>query len=303
MRCYAIRVAWRLMHNPNPKIAKKFEGTVHFDSKGELNWTGRINFDEDILTQPLRWKKPRMIFVNSLSDFFHPNVKSEWIDAAFAVMAQCPQHTFQVLTKHPERAVDYFANLETTMDAIGSEAHNRFGVMFSGDATTEDFIQFNLPLPNVWIITSAENQPTFDERVHYLHQIPAAVRGLSLEPLLGPINIDTFLYPDKYGYIDPMAPMSHDNHPERKWVICGGESGVESRSCDVRWIEGIIGQCNAAGVACYVKQLGASPSSLISICPIDCQCGLHYGFKSRKGGDPGEWKEGLNVRQFPTEVT
>src|SRR5690349_4568708 len=87
--CYAIHQAWRMMHNPNPKIAKKFEGTVRRDSKGELNWTGRVNFDEDLIAKPLSWRLPRRVFVNSLSDLFHKNVKDEWIDQAFAVMALC----------------------------------------------------------------------------------------------------------------------------------------------------------------------------------------------------------------------
>ena len=249
--CYAIRQAWRMMHNPNPKIATKFEGTVHKDSKGELNWTGRINFDDDTLAVPLKWRLPRRIFVNSLSDLFHPNVQDAWIDAAFAVMALCPQHTFQILTKHPDRAAAYFKDIEGRMDAIGSQAYDRFDVMFSGDATTDDFVQFGLPLPNVQILTSVEDQPSADERIPWLMKIPAAVRGISAEPLLGPINLA------QAGLEIRMRDLNEPDEVNLNWVIAGGESGPSARPSHPDWFRDLRDQCIAAEIPFFFKQWGA----------------------------------------------
>lgn len=242
MNCYAILVAWRMIHNPNAKIAKKFAGTVAKDNAGNLNWTGRINFDEDTLALPLKWEEPRNIFVNSLSDLFHPNVKDEWIDAAFAVMAFCYWHTFQILTKHPERAVEYFANMESRMNAIGDQAFERFGWTFSGDATSDDFVQFNLPLANVQILASVEDQPTADERIPQLLRILAAVRGISAEPLIGPI----VLKPE----------WTEIEFPRLDWVIVGGESGSKARPMHPDWVRSLRDQCVAADVPFFFKQWG-----------------------------------------------
>lgn len=340
--CYAIRQAWRMMHNPNPKIAKKFAGTVHKDSKGELNWTGHINFDAETLALPLHWRLPKQIFVNSLSDLFHPNVKDEWIDAAFAVMALCPQHTFQILTKHPDRAVRYFLNeslnspwekrreaIEAAMDfrmnAIGQQAFDRFDVMFSGDAKSDDFVQFDLPLPNVHILTSVEDQPSADERFPWLLRIPAAVHGVSAEPLLGPVNLYlpesdcNHLSMDGYGpdlwkcglcngilREVELSPTRVAHVPALDWVIVGGESGPKARVMRVDWARDLIQQCKQVKVPVFMKQVGRWPSGdpdeFVTSGDTWSNSDESEGgpiLKSHKGGDPGEWPSDLRVREFP----
>lgn len=268
--CYAIRQAWRMMHNPNPKIAKKFEGTVHKDSKGELNWTGRVNFDDEVILKPLSWRLPRRVFVNSLSDLFHKNVRDEWIDMAFAVMAMCPQHTFQILTKEPERARDYFSDLDDLRLRIGAAAGTfldgdwiwnegkqfrerieklisaTHGVDFDEDENEIQVDETELPLPNVWLGVSVEDQKTADERIPLLLQTPAAVRWISAEPLLGPIDLQ--------------APWSalNDEYPAHgiHWLVAGGESGPKARPMHPDWARSLRDQCVSAGVPFFFKQWG-----------------------------------------------
>ena len=268
--CYAIRVAHRLQRNPNPKIAKAFEGLTIIQN-GAPNWTGRVNFVPDRLSIPLRTKKPTTYFVNSLSDLFHENVSDEQIYLAFAVMHQCPQHTFQVLTKEAERMREWCAN-----------APARFGHLPP--------IGKAWPLPNVWLGTSVENQEYADKRIPLLLQTPAAVRFISAEPLLGPVDLGIWTEEGlecsacKWKGTEAAAKEDGDEEDpgllcpkcnERcchtpldellgaeigiNWVIAGGESGPDARPCDVAWIRSLIQQCEAAGVPCFVKQLGAKP--------------------------------------------
>jgi protein gp37 len=243
MHCYAIRVAWRLMHNPNPKITARYAGTVARDSKGQLNWTGRINFDEEVLKHPLSWREPSMIFVNSLSDPFHKNVKQSWRDRMCAVMALCAHHTFQLLTKEPETALAYFTDPETP-DRIGDASFNDHEVMMTSDPAcpSEDFVSLQWPLPNVWLGFSAEDQETFDRRWRYMK--PLAEAGwtvfASLEPLLGSIILpDDFL---AFG--------------ARVQVIVGGESGPDARPMHPDWVRALRWQCVAHCVSFFFKQWG-----------------------------------------------
>jgi protein gp37 len=252
-----------------------------------LNWIGRINFDDEVLMKPLHWREPSRIFVNSESDIFHKNVKREWIDRMFAVMALCPQHTFQVLTKEAERAFEYLSDPETP-DRIGDAAYNDHDVIFTGDPAciSEDFTYLEWPLPNVWLIVSTEDQPTANERIPWLLQTPAAVRGISAEPLLGPINLDRFLDPVGFQCMDPDCVHRYrafvdedsykttaDNEPicidcgqvgtwtgyelGVDWVIAGGESGPGARPMHPDWARSLRDQCEAAGVSFFFKQWGA----------------------------------------------
>ncbi len=134
------------------------------------------------------------------------------------------------------------------------------------------------PLPNVWLGVSVESA-AHTARIDILRGTPAAVKFLSLEPLLGPL---------------PNLNLSGID-----WVIVGGESGHHARPCDVSWIRRVVAQCGAAGVPCFVKQLGARPVAPLPACAIDCGCGLHHGFTDPKGGDPKEWPAGLRAREFP----
>jgi protein gp37 len=259
--CYAIRTCWRLAHNPNPKIAAAYAGLVRQLADGKLVWTGKINVIEERLTLPLRWKRPRKIFVNSQSDLFHEDVPFDVIDRAFAVMALCPQHTFQILTKRPERMREYF-NWGAPNRAI---------------------------LPNVWLGTSVENQKAADERIPDLLATPAAVRFLSCEPLLGPVDVAKWLVPDECGCggYDPAFKNCID------WVIAGGESGPKARPMHPDWARSLCDQCVAADVPFFFKQWG-------DIREIGCglpghelyDAGLRVGKK--KGGrelDGREWNE------------
>lgn len=193
-----------------------------------------IFLDEKMLLSPLRWKKPRRIFVNSMSDTFAEFVKDEWIDRMFAVMALCPEHTFQVLTKRPERMLDY-------MSAIA----NRGGTF---------------PLPNVWLGTSAEDQAAADERIPLLLQTPAAVRFVSLEPLLGPIKLADAIMPWVFDELRRRIINDKQPHPrdgKLDWVIVGGESGPNARPMHPEWARDIRDQCAAAGLPYFFKQWGA----------------------------------------------
>lgn len=311
MHCYAIRQAWRLMHNPNPKIAKKFEGTVARDSKGKLNWTGRINFDDEVILKPFSWRLPRLVFVNSLSDLFHKNVKDEWLDRAFAVMAACPHHTFQVLTKEPERMLRYLSGEDvreniTTELALLSDVHGLEVVERAHNPLDA------WPLPNVWLGTSCEDQKTADERIPQLLQTPASLRWISAEPLLGPVDLSAFM-----GVTPNVTGEREQRYSEIDWVVVGGESGSGARPLDLNWIKSIVQQCQAANVPAFVKQLGNRPwwDGVSTKAPPDhiyLEAGVVMSGKvgwqfdlmrDKKGGDWNEWPIDLRVREFPAGVT
>lgn len=183
--CYAMRrVAPRLSGNP---ATPHYHGTVQNSKAGPV-WTGKIGIaSDDVLTKPLRRKKPTMYFVNSTSDLFHENVPDEVIDRIFAVMALCPQHTFQVLTKRSARMAEYFHdNFEPRVQAA-VENMERSGVrQFKG---AEPWVMYDFPLRNVWLGVSVEDQTRADERIPDLLATPAAVRFISAEPLLGAVDI------------------------------------------------------------------------------------------------------------------
>lgn len=224
-------------------------------------FTGEFRTAPDRLEDPMRWEKPRMVFVNSMSDLFGEGVPFEFIAAVFGVMAACPQHTFQILTKRAERMQDFFEWLKAR--AGGPErarwfcrhALLPFGVPLA-PPKYESALKW--PLPNMWLGASAENQECADKRIPALLKTPAAVRFLSLEPLLGPIKLADFEHVD--------------------WVIGGGESGPNARPCQLEWIADIVAQCKAADVSCFVKQLGRNAWD-----------GGKRIKLSGKGGDPTEW--------------
>lgn len=202
-----------------------------FDEHGRMG----IRLHPDRLEKPLRWRKPRRVFVNSLSDLFHKDVPFDFLASVFDVMARTPQHTYQILTKRAQRmplAVD---------DALG-------------DIGNVDVMSNRpLPLPNVWLGVSVENQRYADLRIPHLLATPAAVRFLSIEPLLGPVNIEPWL--DGCGpecdHDDP-----HDVVPSIDWVIVGGESGPGARPMHPDWVRDLRDQCTAAGVPFFFKQWG-----------------------------------------------
>jgi protein gp37 len=196
--CYAMRLAARL----EAMGSSKYEGLTRV-SGGRPKWKGNMRLDEKSLEIPLRWRNGRTIFVNSMSDLFHDKVPLEWISRIFDVMASTPRHTYQVLTKRPERALAVVKQLRWKA--------------------------------NIWLGTSVENED-YVERIDALRQTPAAVRFLSLEPLLGPLDD---------------LNLSGIN-----WVIVGGESGPGARNMDSSWVRSIRDQCLDQGVAFHFKQWG-----------------------------------------------
>lgn len=222
-----------------------------------------IFLDEAMLLAPLRWRKARKIFVCSMTDLFADFVPDEMIDKVFAVAALCPQHTFQVLTKRPERMRVYLATWPMNSrepDRISNLAHQiswgMRGHSGSGGLCTR-------PLPNVWLGTSAEDQPAADARIPDLLATPAAVRFVSLEPMLGPIDLTRIDFGAEWldalaGYrsMKEWANDIFDAGPRIDWVICGGESGPHARPMHPDWARSLRDQCAAAGVPFFFKQWG-----------------------------------------------
>ena len=191
--CYAHRMARRLHAMGQPRYRNNFDVTLH----------------PDLLEQPLRWAQPRKIFVNSMSDLFHPEVPEDFIRAAFDVMGRAYWHTFQILTKRSDRLVEIAKRLPW---------HD-----------------------NIWMGVSVENRD-YTYRVEHLWKVPAAIRFLSVEPLLGPI---------------PRLPLQGID-----WVIVGGESGPGCRKIESDWVRHIRDRCLAFGVPFFFKQWGGTRKKL-----------------------------------------
>ena len=268
----------------------------------------RVQLMADRLDKPLHWKKPRKVFVNSMSDLFHEDVPDEFIDRVFAVMALTPQHTYQVLTKRPERMRAFVERVnwyECTREGL-SKANPVFeaiGKLVEGRLRlAQHYRGFSWPLPNVWMGTSIEDQAAADERIPHLLATPAAVRFLSCEPLLGELRLWPWTQPvGTYGtYTDEkgvhFAGPHIDGQSPIDWVIVGGESGPHARPFNIAWARSLRDQCSAAGVPVFVKQLGSKP--YLGSTPM---IGQYQALKlhSRHGSDPEEWPEDLRVREFP----
>lgn len=198
--CYAMRMAARLQ----AMRMAKYAGTTRKSGKRHV-WTGRVNIDEKALAAPLAWKKPQRIFVNSMSDLFQDAVDEKIIRDVWQVMARAPWHSFQILTKRPERML---------------------AVLSQPDFTT---------LGNVWLGTSVESRDYLG-RIDALRRVPAAVRFVSFEPLVGPI----------------VAPDLAGIH----WAIVGGESGPHARPMESWWAEQLRDDCKRQNVAFFFKQWG-----------------------------------------------
>jgi len=213
-RCYAERMAYRFAGcNGYPHRPQHFDVTLH----------------PQRLERPLRWRKPRRVFVCSMSDLFHEDVPDSYIDRVFEIMiysaARQLGHTFQVLTKRPERMLAWF-----------NAGRNR-----GGD---------HVPLHNLWLGVTCENQEQSDKRIPYLLQTPAAVRFVSVEPMLGPVDIEHFLG-DTFSSLYGGFSLGLD------WVICGGESGPGAQPMHPDWARALRDQCASAGVPFFFKQWGA----------------------------------------------
>ncbi|MFH9798051.1 DUF5131 family protein [Streptomyces virginiae] len=269
--CYALTMAKRL----------KGMGQAKYQTDGNPVTSGPgfgIATHADVLTEPLSWKKPRKVFVNSMSDLFHARVPREFLARVFAVMAATPQHTYQILTKRPERAARILTDLCTCGAGHPPGEHLRSQMEWAATSHSPTYVpglehgiyhRSGWPLPNVWIGTSIESND-YARRADALRQTPAAVRFISAEPLLGPL---------------PSLDVTGID-----WVIYGGESGPGARPLELDWIRDGIAICRAAGAAPFVKQLGSVWAST-------------NGASDRKGGTPGDWPADLRVREYPAAAT
>jgi protein gp37 len=257
--CYAMKMAGRLEAMGSPIYA----GHTMKTKAGDV-WNGKVspsNWGQVI--EPLSWRAPRRIFVNSMSDLFHDGVADAIIDTVFAVMALCRRHTFQILTKRPERMRAYLA--------VGEEALSWRWLRAAGDVLGRDeggaVIEGAWPLPNVWLGTSVEDQARADERIPHLLATPAAVRFLSCEPLLGPIDLYNGDPDPRLGGLSATATYLGDWWPAGApkdapsnhgvdWVIVGGESGPNARPMHPDWVRSLRDQCAAAEVPFFFKQWG-----------------------------------------------
>lgn len=249
--CYAEKMAHRLAHNPQ---TKQMYANVISANTGE--WNGLAAFNEAKLLEPFRWIKPRKCFINSMGDLFHDSVPFEWIDQVMRMIYLTPKHTYQILTKRPERMLEYFkglaepgVNTETSQrllrDANNNYAQNLHGmhmVYLKGGA-----------LPNLWLGVSVENQETVRERIPVLIDIPAAIRFVSVEPLLEQISF-RWIGGDKYRDIETRTSTEYDALKLLDWIITGPETGHKKRPCKQEWIRIIAEQCDAVAVPIFIKK-------------------------------------------------
>ena len=267
--CYAEVFAHRLGAMGRPE----YHGLTSKHADGSVTWTGQPRMLSERIKDPLRWKKPQRVFVNSMSDLFHESVTDEFIESVFGLMAVAQQHTFQVLTKRPERILDWFNKrhgLESVAQAVAGAAENRtprwviwdargqvkekyYGELGAKASRSETFKLRQpwpgWPLPNVWLGVSVENQEAADERIPLLLETPAAHRWVSCEPLLGPVDLHRWLC------CDPRNPGGHLHLASLEWIVVGGESGPKARTMELTWLTNVVTDWGCgAGIPVYIKQ-------------------------------------------------
>lgn len=215
---------------------KKYEGLT---ANGK--WTGELRFFPEELEKPLHWKKPRMVFPAFMSDLFHEDVPFEWIDRVMGVIDKTPQHTYQMLTKRPQRALEY---VQSRYPSTGLQVHK-----------------------NLWFGLTCENQNELNDRAAYLWDICAYKSFLSLEPLLSSIKFNEVEFSaweteticdilnNKIIEDSDSEMVGAKIDPRLNWVIVGCESGPKRRECKLEWIKSIINQCKASDVSVFVKQI------------------------------------------------
>lgn len=269
--CYAMKQAHRFPARQG----------LTMKTSGGMVWTGEVRFNEKQWLAPLAWKKPRMLFWNAHGDMFHADVPVLWIDRCFAVMALTPQHKHQVLTKRSERMREYLSDPEMPVrvqDVVDNMEPDGFHE-FPGH---EPWVISDFPLKNVWVGVSVEDQRRANERIPDLLATPAAVRWLSCEPLLGPLDLskvemDSAHLPrsctrDEAWAAEPLtgrtAPIINIGSNEWvldgggqmlgkiDWIVGGGESGPGARPMYLAWIRSLRDQCAAARVPFLLKQWG-----------------------------------------------
>lgn len=288
-----------------------------FDKPG-TGGTTSVQLHPERLTLPLKWRKPRRIFVNSLSDLFHDDVPDKYIAEVFACMGLAEWHVFQLLTKRHARMRSLLgsptfrvavldAAYRMVLDSLDvpARAKNPYWARYSA-ALNGHGAAIAWPLPNVWLGVSVEDQQWADIRIPALLDTPAAVRWLSCEPLLGPLNLtgggtqQTYWLTGRpyWGEPEPIgggtilgrAPLIG---PRLDWIVVGGESGPGARPMELDWARSLVEQCRSAGTPVFVKQLG-------SVWAKDWTWnGLPVSRFDPKGGDPDYWPADLRVREYP----
>lgn len=302
--CYAARMASRFVGPGQPYAGLARDG----------QWTGEVRLMPEALGLPLRWRKPRRILVDSMSDLFHERLSNSDIAAVFGVMSLAPlaPHTFIVLTKDAKRMRKWFEWIARTGDP-GTTCNliARFRCQPRSLAWSSLVDTIPWPLPNVILGVSVEDQTTADERAPELLATPAVCRAVSYEPALGPVDFARWVFPriEERRLVFPDGSATRGlcgiTGPGLDWIIVGGESGSCARPCDVAWIRATTRACREARVPCFVKALGARPCGdwtgrrppMLRDHP-SCRTD-EWVLVDRKGGDPSEWSEDLRVREWP----
>lgn len=269
--CYAARLADRMAHNV--AVCQYYEGLTDRDGQ----WTGRVNFFPERMTQALSWENPRSIFVGSMTDIFQEAVPDQFLDDVFSTMALASWHTFILLTKRPSRMLEY-------VNGISSEPVDspRDCSVFDPWRSVHgsEYGQRPWPLPNVILMSTIEDQPRADERAPIMAELGGLgwKTGVSIEPMLGPVNVENiqgalWLYDDEFGSGVRMRANGIS------WVIAGGETGPGARPMHPDWIRSLRDQCKGAGVPFFFKQWGE-----FGICHengVPNPVGLNCGFGDR----------------------
>lgn len=287
--CYAERMSNRLAGQIKP------DGILRFPAyRASVNdfgrWSGRVvpipGAVERLAAKCASWRKPRRVFIQSMGDLFHDQVPFELVDGVVTVATEYPRHTFMLLTKRPARMRDYFSScfLDTGLHPFV----HRSGRVSKSKRFTDELVLLHedqpWPLPNLWLGVTAENQEQADARIPVLLDTPAAMRFVSIEPMLGQVdlanvggrmNVLEGLGCDGQQY-ESVAEEGYEI-PSLDWVICGGETGPGARHMNPKWATDLRDQCKASGVPFFFKKMD-----------------LWWG---RDNEAPGHL--GLDVRQFP----
>ncbi len=280
LRCYIdSQPPFRMAHN-------------RFDSP-EIGGSTRILLHPDRLTVPLHWRKPRRVFINSLSDVFHEAVSAELLARAFAVMAATPQHTYQILTKRHARMRSLLGNGVFLQQVMGAGRQLGLSAKIPAAMDGGGLPQIIWPLPNVHLGVSVEDQHWADIRIRMLMHTPAAVRFLSCEPLLAPVKLHRgHAYCPTHDTAGSRCVGGCSDLITPDWVIVGGESArraSDARPMELDWARSLVSDCRANGIPAFVKQLGSAWAAAA-------------GASHHKGGDMSEWPEDLRVRQMPHQL-